>query len=299
MEIRKKDHSIQQKESASLQASKEALRSTLREMRSNSVLQRNLRQNQRINSARSQQRRLNQIRQQENQRIINQRYQNSAERARINQTAKRVNTKNLVQQDLNTLDEKAREFASFIANQKSLEGLDLESAVKLRLQQLEEAKEYSPSVDPIVSFSESGFANELRFAQFLDTLTYNPTLALVSHEFKEFLTEQGQNNLSWLLDFLRQLRKRKRSFKYITEEDLAELMVIQFYPILLMAITKVLSRGISEEVLSTEMHSLNGELVDLMRQAAREDHPAHSTLQTVKEMSQYIGNVAWDDGDVI
>ncbi|MCS6893545.1 MAG: hypothetical protein NZO16_03135 [Deltaproteobacteria bacterium] len=280
----------------------DALRATLKELRNPLKNATNLvSKERRINAAnREQARRLSQIRNQEIIRQQNRVYQRSDREQRLGQNRLNgLSRTDKLQVKPSELDERTQEFATFLAEQESLEGLSLEDAVKIRLKRLEEARDRRPTIDPFIEFSSIGFANELRMAQLMNALETNPVLVLVSHEFKELLKDQTQNNLNWLLSFWRELQKRRRKFKFVTDEDMLEILVAQFYPILLAAITKVLSRGINEDTISSEMPSYNGELVTLMRQAASEDHPAHQILNTVKNLTQFSGTIQWDDSDLI
>ncbi|MCS6961052.1 MAG: hypothetical protein NZT61_00915 [Deltaproteobacteria bacterium] len=278
----------------------EALRMTLKELRNGQAINRaepRNRQNMRRLDVSA--RRLNQIRTQENVAQQNRVYQ-ARENQKINNIKRNLTGPKSSNSTTNiNLDERSLEFANFIATQESLEGLTLEQAVERRLENLEQEKARANAPDPSVEFSKIPFANELRMAQYLDILAVNPSLIFASYEFKEVLAQQGQNSLEWVVALWREINKKRKKFKYFSEDDLMEVLVIQFYPILLSAITKVLSRGVTEDVISSEMPSYNGELVQLMRQAAAEDHPAHAILEQVKEYTQFSGDVAWDDSDLI
>lgn len=242
--------------------------------------------------------RLRQIR---NQEVVRQLDLNSR---RLNQSRRSQSNLNSApkfkQAVLNQVDPEAEDFAKYLAEQQSLEGLSLEEAVQLRLKNLEENYQRVPAVeDPIIQFSEIGFSDELRFAQLTIMLETSPMLVFVSPQIRELLKQDPNSNFDWLLAFWRELKKRRSKAKFFTEEDMLEVLVAQFYPILLAAITKVLGRGVDEDTIATEMASLNGELVNLMREAAREDHPAYYMLQQVKNWTQNIGLVEWNDTDLI
>jgi len=287
------------------QDSLEALKAALKEQpqRSSQRVLINSTQAPRVNRAlRNQainQRRLNQIRNQEIVRQLNRVYQDN------NRTA--VGRTNGIRAPIQSnqrkpvLDPKSKELADYLAQNESLEGLTLEEALQKRIESLQRVKkDFDPDRDPFIELGSLGgdFSVDLRNAQYLSNLS--PVQALVSLNLKELLRQpELTSDESFLQNLAAWLQRKKRTRKYLDESDLLELILIEFYPILLAALTKIFSRGVSEEDVSTEMLSFNGELVQIMRAASDSAHPSHEMLKTVQAVCQYTDVVKWDDLDVI